>query len=403
MNITFPLILDGAMGTQLQKAGLATGYCPEKWVLEHPEVCEGIQKAYVEAGSQVIYSPTFGASSAMLENHGVFAQVAEYNAGLVGISKKAAGGKALVAGDISSIGGLLYPMGDMSFEEMYGIYREQAEALADAGVDLFVIETMTTVPEARAAVLAVKSVSDKPVFVSFSCDGNGRTMMGTDVCAALQIMQGMGVDAFGLNCSAGPAEMLPQIQRLHEYAEVPLIAKPNAGLPVTVDGKTVYDVSPDEFAGFIPQLAEAGVGIFGACCGSDERYIAAIKSALTGVIPATPSPAHPELLPCATEKDAFPLSPDAGCAEVFACDIDLEDNICELDEGELFGIEITSLADVAVFSDIQYAIKNPLCLICDDAALLEKALRAYQGRALYDGTLGDDELLPLAEKYGLII
>lgn len=403
MNITFPLILDGAMGTQLQKVGLPAGCCPEKWVLEHPEACLTIQRAYAEAGSQVLYAPTFGANAAMLEGHGIFNEVGDYNKRLVEISKAAAGEKAMVAGDISSVGGMLYPLGDMSFKDMYDIYLEQAEALESAGVDLFVIETMTGIPEARAAVLAVKAVTDKPVFVSFSCDENGRTMMGTDVCAALLIMQGMGVDAFGLNCSAGPAEMLPQIKRLYEYAEIPLIAKPNAGLPVTADGKTVYNVSPEEFAGFIPALADAGVAIFGACCGSDERYISAIRTALDKVSVREVSPLYSGLLPAATEKDAFLLPPAAECTEVFACDDELEDNICELDGDEMFGIEICSIEDVAVFSDVQYAIKNPLCIFCDDAELLEKALRAYQGRALYDGALSDAELLPLCEKYGLII
>ena len=403
MNITFPLILDGAMGTQLYKAGMPGGVCPEQWVLAHPETALQIQKAYVDAGSQVIYSPTFGGNAAALEGNGVFNKVGEYNQNLVQISKQAANGKALVAGDISSTGGMLYPMGDMSFEELYEIYFEQAAALEKAGVDLFVIETMTAVPEARAAVLAVKAVSNKPIFVSFSCDENGRTMMGTDVCAALQIMQGMGVDAFGLNCSAGPKEMLSQIKRLYEYAAVPLIAKPNAGLPQTVDGKTVYSVKAEEFVSYVPALAEAGVNIFGACCGSDESFIAALKAALADVPMKSPAPAHPELLPCATEKDVFPLDPAVAYTQVFTCNDELEDNLCELDAGELFAVEIRSVEDVVVFSDVQYAIRNPLCIICNDAVLLEKALRAYQGRPLYEGTLPDAELLPLAEKYGLII
>ena len=403
MNIKFPLILDGAMGTQLQKRGLQPGVCPEKWICENPDAAYEVQKEYIDAGSQVIYTPTFGANSAGLEKYGVFNKVEEFNAAIAAISKKAAEGKALVAGDISSSGGMLYPMGDMSFEDLYEIYLEQAEALEKAGVDLFVIETIMNVAEARAAVLAVKNVSTKPVFVSFSCDESGRTMMGTDVCAALQIMQGMGVDAFGLNCSVGPEEMLRQIERLYEYSCIPIIAKPNAGLPQTVDGKTVYTVAADDFASFVPALADAGVSIFGACCGSDAGYIAAIKKALAGVSVKEPEPKYTELLPCASEKDVFLLAPDEACEQVFACDDELEDNLCELEEGELFGIEIGSLEDVALFADAQYAIKNPLCIICDDEVLLEKALRAYQGRALYDGGLSDEELMPLTQKYGLII
>ena len=403
MNITFPLILDGAMGTQLSKAGMPGGVCPEQWVSEHPDAAYKIQKAYVDAGSQVIYTPTFGANAASLEKHGLFNKVDEFVPELVAISKEAAAGRALVAGDISSTGGMLYPLGDMSFEELYEIYLEQAQALENAGVDLFVIETMQTLAEARAALLAVKAVSKRPVFVSFSCDENGRTMMGTDACAALQIMQGMGADAFGLNCSVGPAEMLTQIRRLAEYAAVPLIAKPNAGLPRTGDGETAYSVKAEEFAAYAPALAEAGANIFGACCGSDESFIAALRTALDGVPMRSPTPVHPELLPCATEKDIFPLDPAAAYTQVFACDEDLEDNLCELEDGELFAVEIRSIEDVAVFADEQYAVKNPLCIICDDAALLEKALRAYQGRALYEGTLSDDALAPLVGKYGLII
>ena len=403
MNITFPLLLDGAMGTQLQKKGLPPGSCPEQWVLEHPEVCEGIQRAYIDAGSQVIYAPTFGASSAVLESHGIFSEVESYNRDLVGVSRRAAEGRALVAGDISSVGGMLFPMGDMSFEELYGIYLEQAQALENAGVDLFVIETMTNVAEARAALLAVKEVSAKPVFVSFSCDANGKTMMGTDVCAALQIMQSMGADAFGLNCSVGPAEMLPQIKRLFEHAYIPLIAKPNAGLPENVNGKTVFTVDAETFASYIPGLAEAGASIFGACCGSDESYIAAIRKALDGVSVKAPEPKKTELFPCATEKKLFLLDGALEDMQVYACDDELEDNISEPDEGQVLGLEIKTKEDVAAFSDVQYAIRNPLCLLCDDPALLEKALRAYQGTAIYGGALGEDVLLPLAEKYGLII
>ena len=403
MNITFPLILDGAMGTQLYKEGLPRGVCPEQWVLEHPEAALKIQSVYVQAGSQVIYAPTFGANSVMLESHGIFNKVEEYNRRLVELAKTAADGKALVAGDISSLGAMLYPLGDRSFEEIYEIYLEQASALEKAGVDLYAVETMTNVAEARAAVLAIKAVSQKPVFVTFTCDENGRTMMGTDVCAALQIVQGMGVDAFGLNCSTGPDKMLPQIRRLAKYACVPLIAKPNAGLPKTVNDSTVYTVDAEEFAAYIPELAEAGVNIFGACCGSDESFIAAIRDKLNGLAMKEPSPEDTELLPCATEKDVFPLDSAASCESVFSCDDELEDNLYEPDEGEILGIEITSLEDVAAFADVQYAVRNPLCLVCDDAGLLEKALRAYQGRALYDGSLSDETLLPLAEKYGMII
>ena len=402
MMFSFPLLLDGAMGTQLYKHGFQPGICPELWCLEHPEEVLAIQRAYVSAGSQVLYAPTFGANRTVLERNGIFNQVEAFNLRLVQLSREAAAGKALVAGDISSIGAMLYPVGNDSFEDIYQVYYEQAAALEKAGVDLFVIETITNLAEARAALLAVKDVSQKPVFVTFSCSENGRTMMGTDVCAALSVMQGMGVDAFGLNCSVGPQEIAAQIRRLAPYASVPLIAKPNAGLPRTAAGGTVYDVSSDQFASFIPELASAGVQIFGGCCGTDEKYISAVAAALKNIPQKEPSRSMPAGLPCATERNFFLLPADAAAAEVFSCDEELEDNLSDADPGELIGVKIDSLEDLAAFSDCQYAVSNPLCILCEDEQLLEKALRCYQGRALYKGSLPENALLPLAQKYGLI-
>ena len=252
MELKFPLILDGATGTQLQKRGFDSSICAEDWVLQHPDVIPEVQSSYIEVGSKVVYAPTFGANRAKLESHGIFNQVAEYNGKLVAISKNAVGGRAWVAGDIAPTGQFMYPLGDATFEDLVEIYTEQAAAMEKAGVDLFVIETQMTLPEARAAVLAVKSVSKKPVFVTFTCDENGKTLTGTDVTAALVVLQGMGVDAFGLNCSTGPDKMLTQLRRLKEYAAVPLIAKPNAGVPQVVDGKTVI-CSPRGFYWDLPQ------------------------------------------------------------------------------------------------------------------------------------------------------
>ena len=262
---------------------------------------------------------------------------------------------------------------------------------------------MMNVAEARAALLAVKDVSSKPVFVSFTCDEKGRTMTGTDVCAALLVMQGMGADAFGLNCSVGPKELIPQLRRLSALSEIPLIAKPNAGLPKSAGFRTIYDVSPEEFASYVPALADAGVSVFGGCCGTDERYIAALRAALSSVtLHAAPAADASALLPCATEREAFLLPADASVSVELACDEDLEDALTETEPGELIAVSICTEEDLAVFSDCQYGVSNPLCIRCEDASLLERALRAYQGRALYEGNLPDDDLLPLARKYGLI-
>lgn len=405
MELRFPVILDGATGTELHKRGFDGSICPERWCLENPQVVIGLQREYVEAGSNIIYTPTFGANRVKLESHGLFGKVEEYNMGLAALSREAAGDKAWVAGSLAPTGQFLHPLGEMSFEELVDIYTEQAAALEKAGVDLFVIETMMTLPEARAAVLAVKSVSKKPVFVSFTCDENGRSLTGTDVCAALLVMEGMGVDAFGLNCSAGPAEMLPQIRRLGEISALPIIAKANAGMPQMINGETVYNCPPEEYAAHIPALLEAGARIFGGCCGTHRGHIAAVAECLKGAKLGDKSPKHTDLLPCATEKNAFFLDPAAECGCCIECGDELEDELADAleEDDEMIAIAIDNMDQLDDFADCQYMISKPLCLVCDEADILEQALRLYQGRALYEGSLSDEELLPLSEKYGLII
>lgn len=404
MQIQFPLILDGATGTELQKRGFTGEVSAEEWVLQYPESILDIQRGYADAGSRVVYAPSFGANRQKLEEHGIFNRTAEYNRRLAALSKQAVAGRALVAGDLSPTGLFLSPMGESSFEELVDIYAPQAAGLEEAGVDLFVIETMMTLSDARAAVLAVRKVSDKPIFVTFTCDENGRTLSGTDITAALVVMQGMGVDAFGLNCSTGPEEMLAQLRRLREFARVPLIAKPNAGLPQIVDGKAVYSCPPEEFTALVPEFLQAGVAIFGGCCGTDAGHIAALKRALDGAEITPPAPRHTELLPAATEKLPMYLPADAKHGAVIAVTEDLEDDLQEALDGDepMVAVALESLADAEALAEVQYMIKKPLCLVCDDAAVLEAALRSYQGRALYEGAVAEETLELLREKYGVI-
>lgn len=405
MELKYPLILDGATGTQLQKRGFDGSICPERWCIENPEIIGAIQCEYVEAGSNIIYTPTFGANRVKLESHGLFNKVEEYNLALAAIARKSAGDKAFVAGSMAPTGKFIYPLGDQSFEDFVEIYTEQAAALEKAGVDLFVIETMMTLPEARAAVLAVKSVSRKPIFVSFTCDANGRTLTGTDVTAALVVMEGMGVSAFGLNCSAGPREMLPQIKRLYEISSLPIIAKANAGMPQMVDGKTVYNCPPEEYASYIPALAAAGAKIFGGCCGTDSAHIAAIAAAAKQAELAPIAPKYAEFLPCATEKQPFFLDVETEIGAALEVSEDFEDDLMDAleEDDDIIAVSISSKEELDNFADCQYMISKPLCLVCEDAEILEKALRLYQGRALYEGSLDDEALMPLVEKYGLII
>lgn len=404
MELHFPLILDGATGTELQKRGYTGDVCAEQWTLEHPEAIIDIQRGYVDSGSQVLYTPTFGANRRKLEEHGIFNRTEDYNRRLASLSEQAANGKALRAGDISPTGAFLAPLGDVSFEELVDIYTQQAAGLERAGVDLFVIETMMTLSDARAAVLAVRSVSDKPVFVTFTCDENGRSISGGDVTAALVVLQGMGIDAFGLNCSAGPEQMLPQLRRLREYARVPLIAKPNAGMPQIVDGKAVYDCTPEEFVALIPDMLRTGVAVFGGCCGTTAAHIAALRDALDGASITPPAPLHTDKLPAATEKHPFPLPVDVRWSTVISLTADAEDALSAGQETDdpVLAVRIDDWDGVQALADFQYLIAKPLCIVCDDGELLEAALRVYQGRALYEGGLSEEELKPLAGKYGVI-
>lgn len=406
MELYFPLILDGANGTELQKRGYDGSSCTEAWVLEHPDVMKKLQEDYVKAGSNIVYAPTFGANRVKLEENGIFNQVADFNRRLVAITREAvAGSKAIVAGDIATTGKFLAPLGDLTFADLYDIYHEQAEAMEEAGVDMYVIETIMTVPDARAALLAVKDVSDKPVLVSFTCDENGRTLTGSDVRAAMVIMQGMGIDAFGLNCSTGPEEMLEHARRLRDIAEVPIAIKPNAGLPKTVNGKTVYDCPPDEFVRHTAEFAKLGAALFGGCCGTGPEHIARIGTQLRDFEFRRPDPQYLDKIVCATEKDAFILDPGVEADEIIGCGPDLEDDIRKANKSssQVITIRIGEEADLDDFGMAQYAVRKPLCIVCDDAALLDEALMLYQGRALYAGSLSDEELAPMVRRYGLVI
>lgn len=409
-TIPFPILLDGATGSELLRRGMPAGACTEQWVLEHPDVLTGLQEEYIDAGAQVILAPTFGANRVRLEQHGIYAETAAYNRRLAELSLKAAAGRVMVAGDLAPTGEFIQPFGNVTFETLVDLYTEQSAALEQAGVDLFFIETMTTMPEARAAVLAARSVSNKPVWVSFTCDENGRTPSGSDILAALIVMQGMGASAFGLNCSNGPDGMLEQLQRLTPYAQIPLIAKPSAGLPDLVDGKAVYPCPPEAFASCVPAMTEAGVRIFGGCCGTTPAHIAALHRAVqaAGSSQFSPVEQDPDVIPCASEKEARFITPDIDVGDAIRCSPDLIEDILEAEEDRPQGalkIAVFEEDDVAVFAENQYAIKDALCIAADVPELLEGALRAYQGRAFWDNTedLEPEFLEEMRRKYGLIL
>lgn len=268
------LLLDGATGSNLRKAGMPVGISSEEWVLKNPEVLKELQRAYVEAGSEIVYAPTFGANRISLMNFGLEKQVTEMNRRLLAISKEAVGARALVAGDLTTTGKLLEPRGDLSYETLYQIYQEQIKALADAGADLLVAETMLSVDETVAALDAAQSVCDLPVMCTLSLEADGTALYGGNAVEAVMTLQEMGAAAVGLNCSVGPDQLEAVVANMKKVAQVPIISKPNAGMPVINEkGEASYSMNAQDFARYTRKLVEAGAGIVGGCCGTTPEYI----------------------------------------------------------------------------------------------------------------------------------
>lgn len=422
-----PVILDGATGTNLQKAGMPVGVCPEKWILEHPEVLVKLQKEYVEAGTDILFAPTFTANRIKLEEYGLADDLVKMNQDLVALSKEAASGKALVAGDLTMTGQQLYPIGDLMFEDLVDVYREQAQVIYEAGADLFVVETMMSLQECRAAVIAIREVCDLPIMVSLTYNEDGRTLYGTDPATAVIVLQSLGADAVGLNCSTGPEAMLEPVAQMAEYATVPILAKPNAGMPELVDGVTVFRTTPEEFAAVGKKLVETGASILGGCCGTTPEHIKALADAVKDMPVKELLATHRRML--ASERAHLEISLDGNFmvigerinptgkkklqaelkegslnlvrsmateqVENGAQILDINLGMNGIDEKQMMLetiYEVTSMVDV------------PLCIDSSHVDIIEAALRIYPGRALINSISMEQEkiekLLPIAKKYG---
>ena len=271
-----PVFLDGAMGTELMKRGLRVGDAPELWNLERPDEILDVQRAYVEAGAQILLTNTFGGNRLKLRRAGMEDRLEEVNRKAAEIARRASGGRALVAGDIGPTGEFMEPYGSFSEEDFYRVFREQAEVLASSGVDLFVIETMTDVGEVKAAIRACRELG-LPVAASMSFDPAGddfRTMMGVRPEEAAKCIDEAGADLVGANCGGvSPEEMAQVVGRMREATKRPLFAEPNAGKPELVDGKAVYRLSPEAFVEGMRKVAEAGARGLGGCCGTTPEHI----------------------------------------------------------------------------------------------------------------------------------
>ena len=275
------ILLDGATGSNLTKAGMPKGVSTELWVLEHPDILANLQKAYVEAGSQIVYAPTFAANRISLRNFNLQDRVVELNTKLVKISKDAVGSRALVAGDLTTTGQLLEPQGNLTYDALYQAYREQIKALVDAGVDLIGAETMLGVDETVVALDAAQSVCDIPMMCSLTLEADGTAMYGGNAVEAVMTLQEMGAAAVGLNCSVGPDQLESVVANMKAVAKVPIIAKPNAGMPIINEkGEAIYDMNAEDFARHAKRLVEVGAGIVGGCCGTTPEYIRKLAEVL---------------------------------------------------------------------------------------------------------------------------
>ena len=272
------ILLDGATGSNLFVMGMPRGICSEEWILDHPDVLVELQKAYVEAGSQILCAPTFGANRFNLSSHGLGAQVEEMNHELVKISKKAVDGKAYVAGDVTAIVKMIGMSPEATYEKAMERYKEQMRYLVDAGVDMILMETMTSMDEAMAALEAAQQVCDLPVLCSMTIDADGSIYAGGHIFEAAETLQEMGADAVGINCSVGPEQLVSIVEGLNQRLHIPMIVKPNAGMPKISDtGEASYDMTPERFGRSMKVLLEKGAKIVGGCCGTTPDYIRELK------------------------------------------------------------------------------------------------------------------------------
>ena len=421
------VILDGATGTNLMAAGMPVGVCPEQWILEHRQVMLDLQKAYVKAGTKILLAPTFTANRIKLSEYELEDELVKMNRDLVAISKEAAGETAFVAGDLTMTGRQLYPMGELHFEELVEVYKEQIRVLCDAGVDLLIVETMMSLQEARAAVIAAKETTELPVMVSMTYEADGRTLYGTDPKTATVVLQSLGADVIGLNCSTGPEGMIEPVRQMAEAAYIPILAKPNAGLPELIDGNTVYQTEPEEFAEIGAKLVDEGANVIGGCCGTTPEHIAALKSAVEGKPAYRPKEERRRLL--ASERKTVEITLDGPFmvvgerinptgkkklkAELREGSLNLvrtmareqEENgavILDVNMG-MNGIDEKQMMLETIY-EVTGTVDCPLSIDSSHVDIIEAALRIYPGRALINSISYEkdkfEKLLPIAKNYG---
>ena len=416
------IVLDGAMGTQLQSLGLPLGTLPESWNLTRPEEVKKVHLSYLGAGADVIYANTFGAN--------VY-KFGEQTAEVVKAGVKCALSAAkeykdrFVALDIGSLGKLLKPLGPLPFEDAVSAFKVTVKAGAEAGADLIVIETMNDIYELKAAVIAAKEVCSLPIIATLVFGADGKTMTGTSPEAAVAVCEGLGVDALGLNCSLAPAEMTEVVERFLKVSSLPVVVKPNAGLPTEVGGKTVYSLGAEQFASDMKKLVALGARVVGGCCGTTPEYIKLLYDGVKDAVPAPVKKKNLTVVSSYTQARYFGNIPvligerinptgkkrlkealrsgDMGYilneavtqTDCGAHILDVNVGLPEIDEPGMLSLAV---------SEIQAVTDLPLQIDTSDPVAMERAMRLYNGKPLVNSVNGKREVMekifPLVRKYG---
>ena len=428
------LYLDGSTGSNLVKAGMPSGVCPEQWILEHQDVMLQLQKDYVQAGTNILYAPTFTANRVKLAEYHLEKNMTSMIRDLVAISKKAAestpGHPVYVAGDLTMTGEQLKPMGKMELETLIDIYKEQILCLVDAGADLLVVETMMSLAETRAALIAAKEVCDLPVIATLTFEADGRTLFGTDAKTAAIVLESLGASAIGANCSTGPAQMESIISEMVSHTRIPVIAKPNAGLPfLDENGTTCYNMEAEEFAEEMEVLVNAGATILGGCCGTTPEFIRQIHERFGTDAKVAASRRPDGIRYLTSERITHSFGLDDGFFVVGerinptgkkALQAQLREGSFEkviqfAEEQEACGAKVLDInmgmsgidekaSMLRALEEVSGVTNLPLSLDSSYVEVLEAALRNYPGRALVNSVSLETEkfekLLPIVAKYG---
>lgn len=409
------LLFDGAMGTQLQQAGLETDTAPEEWNLKNPEVIKKIHKDYLAAGSKVIQTNTFGANRVKLGEYDLGDKVTEINQAAVQLAKEVQQ-DGYVAGSIGPLGKLFAPMGTVTFREGIDVFAEQITALVDAGVDLISFETMNDLQELRAAVVAAKEItSEVPIIAQMTFDENLRSLSGTTPQIAATVLDSLGADIIGANCSLGPQGLLKVLKALKQITNKPIIIQPNAGLPEIVDGKTVYQQSPEDMAEYIEEFIQEGANIIGGCCGTSPEHIEAFAEKLSRLEPKRS--AAEKKFRLASSMKLVKLDNDSKSLMIGkqispnSCEKMAEELKAQIEAGaEVLNINVDGADsdEVEIIQQIVKKVQNTsrasIAIDTADTEVLESGLERFAGKTLINSVTGREEslnkILPIAKKYG---